>query len=75
MKDSNENHIFINEKLNQALKKMTQRLHDLELKYEGVSGISIKSTESSSKSNEVVNDAAPSQKEKNQKQEVVQVIQ
>jgi predicted RNase H-like nuclease (RuvC/YqgF family) len=30
LKDSNENHIFINEKLNQALKKATVRIEDLE---------------------------------------------
>lgn len=32
LKDSNENHIFINEKLNQALKKQEQRINDLEAK-------------------------------------------
>jgi predicted RNase H-like nuclease (RuvC/YqgF family) len=32
LKDSNENHIFINEKLNQALKKATARIEDLEKK-------------------------------------------
>ena len=32
MRDSNENHIFINEKLNQALKKANQRIEDLESK-------------------------------------------
>ena len=30
MKDSNENHIFINEKLNQALKKSNTRVEELE---------------------------------------------
>ena len=30
IKDSNENHIFINEKLNQALKKSSQRTEELE---------------------------------------------
>jgi hypothetical protein len=30
LKDSNENHIFINEKLNQALKKAVQRNEELE---------------------------------------------
>ena len=30
MKDSNENHIFINEKLNQALKKSSGRVEELE---------------------------------------------
>lgn len=54
MKDSNENHIFINEKLNQALKKTTQRLHDLELKWENMNGT--KSTEISGKSNEAASD-------------------
>ena len=30
LKDSNENHIFINEKLNSALKKANQRAEELE---------------------------------------------
>ena len=30
MKDSNENHIFINDKLNQALKKSNTRVEELE---------------------------------------------
>jgi len=30
LKDSNENHIFINEKLNAALKKSNQRVEELE---------------------------------------------
>jgi|LauGreDrversion4_2_1035121.scaffolds.fasta_scaffold375791_3 hypothetical protein len=30
LKDSNENHIFINEKLNQALKKSNSRVEELE---------------------------------------------
>jgi hypothetical protein len=30
LKDSNENHIFINEKLNQALKKSSGRVEELE---------------------------------------------
>lgn len=30
LKDSNENHVFINEKLNQALKKATQKIEELE---------------------------------------------
>jgi hypothetical protein len=30
LKDSNENHVFINEKLNQALKKSSQRCEELE---------------------------------------------
>lgn len=30
LKDSNENHIFINDKLNQALKKSSQRVEELE---------------------------------------------
>lgn len=32
LKDSNENHIFINEKLNQALKKSASRIEELERK-------------------------------------------
>ena len=38
MKDSNENHIFINEKLNQALKKSAQRIEDLERKLTELGG-------------------------------------
>ena len=30
LKDSNQNHVFINEKLNQALKKATSRLEEFE---------------------------------------------
>ncbi len=30
LRDSNENHVFINEKLNQALKKQAARLEELE---------------------------------------------
>ena len=30
LKDSNENHVFINEKLNQALKKSSARVEELE---------------------------------------------
>jgi hypothetical protein len=32
LRDSNENHIFINEKLNHALKKANQRIEDFEAK-------------------------------------------
>lgn len=38
LKDSNENHIFINEKLNQALKKSAQRIEDLEKKLADMGG-------------------------------------
>jgi hypothetical protein len=34
LKDSNENHIFINDKLNQALKKSSQRVEELERQLE-----------------------------------------
>ena len=46
LKDSNENHIFINEKLNQALKKSSARVEELErqLEIERSKNDSIKST-------------------------------
>lgn len=46
LKDSNENHIFINEKLNQALKKSSTRVEELErqLEIERSKNDSIKST-------------------------------
>lgn len=60
LRDSNENHIFINEKLNQALKKANARLEDLENKlaqYDGTSSnnISKKSTENTSSSDQTQN--------------------
>lgn len=38
LKDSNENHIFINEKLNQALKKAVARSEELERRLEAMGG-------------------------------------
>lgn len=41
MKDSNENHIFINEKLNKALKKSEERIDKLTLKIKTITNESV----------------------------------
>lgn len=54
LKDSNENHIFINEKLNQALKKSSKRIEELEKKFEE-SGLPSSSTKDNNTTKNSIN--------------------